>query len=560
MNQLNQHQKRASGNQHSLRATFLLIPLVLLFALFSLFSPPASAQTTPTPAPTPVTDPRFGIVEAFWTPEQAAEIPLGWERIIFYWREIQPNGPDDWNTLHVDERWLAEAQTQGRKVMGLLKNTPAWATDGNSEAGLPRGLYLPIDDPNNLWANYLRQVSTYYAPFGVHDWVIWNEPEIKKGVYGFEFDGNIQDYVQLLKVSYLVLKESDPEARVHLAGLTWWHDTKYLNNLLNAITQEPEAKANNYYFDAFTLHIYFRSETVRGIVEEVEGLQAKYGLDKEVWINETNAAPTEDPDWPVNRPQFPINLDQQAAFIVQAFALGFASGADSIGIYKMWDFLLPAGGESFGLLNPETKAPRPAFYALKTSIERLQFFTTAEITQDKRSYYVVQFTRPGGVTHVMWAKTAASVTITVTAQENQALLINATGNTVQELQPTNGVYTITLNGATCLPTECLVGGEPLFLVEEPPQPTPTPTTTPTVTPSVTPTPTFTPLPPTATATSTATSTAVPSATPTTIPTATPTPPPAGLTSGSWQQTAGAGFLGIGALLVILLAVVGWRKA
>jgi len=68
-------------------------------------------------------DPRFGIVEAFWSPEDAAELGPGWERILFYWREIQPNGPDDWNTLHVREEWLTQANAQGRTVVGLIKNT-----------------------------------------------------------------------------------------------------------------------------------------------------------------------------------------------------------------------------------------------------------------------------------------------------------------------------------------------------------------------------------------------------------------------------------------------------
>ena len=60
--------------------------------------PSAKTQTVP--------DPHFGLTEAFWQPQEAAELGVGWERILFYWREIQPTGPDDWNTLHVMEEWL----------------------------------------------------------------------------------------------------------------------------------------------------------------------------------------------------------------------------------------------------------------------------------------------------------------------------------------------------------------------------------------------------------------------------------------------------------------------
>lgn len=513
------------------------------------------SSITPTP-PTP--DRRFGIVEGFWVPEETAELNVGWERIIFYWREIQPTGPDDWNTLHVLEEWLTEARANGRSVMGLLKNSPPWATDGAGEAGLPRGLYLPVDDPENLWANYVRRVATYYAPLGVHDWVVWNEPEIKPGVFGFEFDGTIDDYVQLLKVTAIVMREVDPEAKIHLAGMTWWHDVTYLDRLLAAIAAEPDAPQHDYYFDAVTLHIYFRSETVRGITEEVAGILAKHGFsDKEIWINETNASPTSDPLWPVTRPQFPINLDQQAWYIVQAYALGFAAGADSIGVYKMLDILLPEGGEAFGILRPD-QSKRPAFEAYKATIATLSHFTEVAIEQETRRAYAIRFEIPRGTAHVMWARTAATATVTVTASLPTAVLINATGDEVTELTAVDGVYTIPLTGAICLPTECLVGGEPLFLVQQEPEPTPTPippTETPSPTPSIT--PSLTPLPPTATPQPTATATLPATAVSTPTPQPTAIGPP--LTSSTTSSSSlGLWFLGIGAMLVVALVIFARR--
>ena len=147
---------------------------------------PAAAQDddgTATP------DPRFGAIESFWAAEEAAELDAGWERILFYWNQIQPTGPDDWNTLHVLEEWLDEANVQDRQVLGVLKNTPewAWSPDGEaSAAAVPNGLYLPVNDPDNLWADYTRKVAEYYGPLGVHNWIIWNEPDIDPGVYGYE--------------------------------------------------------------------------------------------------------------------------------------------------------------------------------------------------------------------------------------------------------------------------------------------------------------------------------------------------------------------------------------
>ncbi len=356
--------------------SFKLISIGILFLLGGglLTAAPSLvlADDPPTPAVEPV-DLRFGAIESFWAPAEAAELGVGWERILFYWNEIQPKDAEDWNTLHVLEEWLVEAAAQDRTVIGLLKNTPAWATDGEPYGGVPRGLYLPIDDPDNLWANYIRRVVDYYAPLGVHDWIIWNEPEIVKGVYGHEFEGTVEDYARLLKVAYLVAKEHDPQATIHLAGYSYWHDPAYLPKLFEVLTADPEAEENNNYFDTLSLHIYFRVETVGELVQQVDELQNEFGLDKPIWVNETNAAPNLDPWWPVERPTFPVDLDQQAWYIVQAHALGFGAGADSMGVYKLIDILLPEGGESFGILRPDY-SQRPAYLAYRTTIAQLRGF------------------------------------------------------------------------------------------------------------------------------------------------------------------------------------------
>src|SRR5690606_23127401 len=91
-------------------------------------------------------DSRFGVVEGFWFPDLTCALGAGWERIIFDWAQHQPEKPEDWHTLNVDDRWLKAANACNRDVVAILKNTPAWATDGIAGAGVPRGLYLPVDD------------------------------------------------------------------------------------------------------------------------------------------------------------------------------------------------------------------------------------------------------------------------------------------------------------------------------------------------------------------------------------------------------------------------------
>jgi hypothetical protein len=536
-----------------------------------------------------VRDRRFGAIEAFWATDEAAELGIGWERILFYWRELQPTGPDDWNTLHVREEWLAEAVAQGRTVVGLLKNTPPWASEDGSEAGLPSGLYLPVDDPGNLWANYVRRVASYYSARSVHHWIIWNEPEIRPDVYGYEFAGTVEDYYQLLKVAYKVMKETDPAAVIHLAGLTWWHDVNYLQRLFQVAAADPEGPANDYFFDVVSLHIYFRSETVQTILNNVQAIQEQFGMDKAVWINETNAAPNQDPLWPVVRPAFPVDLDQQAWYIVQAFALGFGAGADRISVYKLIDVQLPPGGEAFGILRPDFSR-RPAFDAYKTTIRYLSDFSRTSREQGE-NYFVVSFERPQGVTRVMWARHADPVQLQVPALASEALLVGAIGDAMP-ITAVNGAYTIGLAGARC-PGECIIGGEPYLLVEQgarlpsggpPPavlsQGAPVVTVIETAVPTVT--PTMTPAP-SATATGTAIPTSTPLPTLTLVPTGTPAglgainaadavitaqpapvqpsgnDPPDGQTSGVTDQI-GLIFIGSGVVLAVALTVLLVRRA
>src|SRR5512141_916685 len=156
-----------TGNKQRLIVfmALLIIVAIMTAGFLPLIPAPLQAQTMP--------DPRFGVVEAFRDPASAKDLKFGWERILFYWSELQPYGPDDWNIFHVEDGWISTALANGRQVIGLLENTPRWATDGANQIGVPRGLYLPIDDPKNVWAAFVRKVVGRYKG-RIDHWVIWN--------------------------------------------------------------------------------------------------------------------------------------------------------------------------------------------------------------------------------------------------------------------------------------------------------------------------------------------------------------------------------------------------
>ena len=406
----------------------------------------------------------FGVVEGFWLPDAVCELGAGWERIIFDWSQHQPNGPADWYTLNVDDRWLKAAKDCNREVVAIFKHTPAWATDGTPGAGVPRGLYLPVDDPQNLWAQFVRRSAEYYAPRGVTRFIIWNEPDITRDTYGFEFEGTLDDYYQMLKVAYLALKEGNPQAEILLAGTTYWHDVNagkrlYLDRLLERIQQDPDAAGHDCYFDIVSLHIYFRTETVYDIVKKTRQLLDKYGLqNKRIWINEMNAGPTDDPLWPVVRPQYQINLEQQAAFLVQAAALGLAGGAERIAVYKFYDWNLAAGEESFGLLRADDSR-RPAFDAWKMVIQQFEGVQRAVAAQTEHTEAVRLTLKDESFLYVLWARTDADVNLMAVGSNDLVAVMDQYGHNQTPTVDPSGNVIVSLKGARCDKKDgCAVGG------------------------------------------------------------------------------------------------------
>lgn len=437
----------------------LLLTLLLVVAIV-----PAAAQT---PAED---DNRFGVVEGMWFPDLTCELGAGWERIIFDWSQHQPEGPDDWYTLNVDDRWLKAASACNREVVAIVKNVPDWATDGTPGPGVPLGLDLPVEDPGNYWANFMRRTAEYYAPRGVHRFIIGNEPDISRETYGFEFEGELEDYFLMLKTAYLAAKSANPAAQIHLAATTYWHDANtgrrlYMDRLLERIRSDPDSEANDEYFDVFSLHIYFRVETIPQIVGLMRGLLEQYGMgDKAIWINEMNAAPTADPAWPVERPQFPLDLEQQAAFLIQGAALGLASGVERMAVYKLVDQGLPEGGESFGILTPGSNAPRPAFYAWRTVAQTFTDVIRAEEARSEQVHAVRLFHADGRQTVVVWALNAQAASVEIGGAGDKVYAVDMAGHRTL-LRSADGVYRLTLPAARCNDNDgCFIGGVPAVII------------------------------------------------------------------------------------------------
>lgn len=432
--------------------------LVILFALL-LTTRPGHSQADPPPA-----DPRFGAVETYHAPEIADEIGVGWSRIMFYWSELERTGPDDWNEFHAPLERIDREVAGGREIVGMLVHTPAWATDGIPGAGVPRGLYRPIDDSENVWAAFVRDVAGIYRG-RVDSWVIWNEPDIPMTTYGAQWEGTMADYYQLVKVAYLAAHQVNPDVKIHLGGLTYWHAKDYLHDFLTISVADATAAEHGYYFDVVTTHIYFQPDTTAEIVGSLRRTLADFQLDRPIWLSETNAPPYDDPAHPWDEPLFPVTQRMQASFLLQEFALAMAEGVDRMAVYKWIDQPPPLPGyDVYGLMRSDGE-PRPAFAAFQVIVRH---YAGAEATLhiDQPEMHEVVLARGERSTRVMWARSSLPVVMLIPALAPSGTWVEQDGMETPAT-PILGYYLFILKGATCMPNfGCFIGGPPLLLVED----------------------------------------------------------------------------------------------
>lgn len=470
------------------RRAFFMVALALTGAA----AHPAQAQT-PTPRPQ---DNRYGVIESYEDPAAAGRLGVSWTRVRFQWAEVQAAGPEAWEPP-LDDEALAEEIDDGRMVVGLIIGIPDWARDRD---GLPRGLYLPLDDPGNTWATFVRDIVSRYEG-RIDHWIIWNEPDIAdKDAPGHTWDGTIEDFVQLQKTAYLVAKETNPEAVIHLGAFTYFWDPGYFRRFLDSVAMDPAAAENGFFFDIATAHLYFQPNYIYIIIDVFDKIMATHNLDKPIWLVETNAPPMNDPYWVVPNWTLAVSLNEQAAFMPQAVAAALAAGAERIAVYKLKDTEgdREANPEPFGLIRWD-ESRRPAYNTYRVAIRLLEGVTAAE-RERWDAVGQIRLDQPAQTTTVLFARLPQPQTARVRASAPTAEWVDMWGKS-ETIEAEDGYFNVELPGALCLQTiadYCMIGGTTYYLIQEAgdePFATTTRAATVTPTPAATATPTTTPTPP-----------------------------------------------------------------
>ena len=138
-------------------------------------------------------------------------------RVPIYWALDQPTARAPYDFSRADQV-IGAARRHGLHVLAVVLQAPPWARVH------PESLWSEPSDVD-AYSRFLSAAVARYAPLGVHDWQVWNEPN---GPYfwndGFDSRGTpIQapfgNYLTLLRAVHTAIKTADPSARVVLAGL-----------------------------------------------------------------------------------------------------------------------------------------------------------------------------------------------------------------------------------------------------------------------------------------------------------------------------------------------------
>jgi hypothetical protein len=333
--------------------------------------PPAASAATQVPASGPV----FGISVPDLVGETAAtqaawladikSLGLTSVRISAEWSDIQYGGPTSYDWSQLDQA-VAAIRADGLSVDMVIGGAPSWAAVSGAA-----GDASPQPANPATFGAFAAAVAARYAPEGVQDYEIWNEPN---NVIFWQPAPNPAAYTADLVASYQDIKAVDPAAVVITGGLA--PETNDGTNI-NAITflQDMYADGAKGSFNAVGYHPYSYpalpdtyelwsgwSQMSQTPVSIESVLAANGNASVPLWLTEVGA-PTNGPDG--------VGTAAQAEDLTQAIAN--AKATSSIGalfIYTYEDSGTDTSTDEdwFGLLTA-SGAQNPSYAAVAAALK-----------------------------------------------------------------------------------------------------------------------------------------------------------------------------------------------
>ncbi len=522
-------------------AAAAVVWLVLFAALPGQIAAATPAQSAPADSwqwavckapwnPAAFADEKFGVNESFRATEIAKNIGAKWSRFVFEWSQVEEEEGNYQKLSHqfyLGPGTLNRELGNGFRTYGLIKNTPPFA-----QLEPTHGVRSKPD--LDKWGHFVRVMVSHFKG-DIDYWAIWNEVEISPGGPNARYNtlvGTAADYLEILKVAYRVAKSANPDAKIIVAPYSYHFDLQeggeqslpWLDAFIAALLADPEAEANNYYFDVFAMNIYRNPhdiyDRIAGSIPwsvrppdrtSIKSRLEAAGIDPnrfEWWITEMNFMAYDDAqaegwDPEARNDGFRITMQEQAAALVQAYALAFAAGWDKVFWHAMSDDPPPPPDELWGMArfnphleNADTGRLRPAAcaylmaarYMAHATNTRLHTLDRPNQTTDPNGTYnpnprqfaprfewhvqQVTFDRDGERTFVLWNSGPEDVLVAVQRSAASARLLDMFGNELP-LTQSGAYWLVNLGKATRHfslfggdPADYFyIGGAPVFLIE-----------------------------------------------------------------------------------------------
>jgi len=298
---------------------------------------------------------------------------IDWLRTGFVWSALERKN-DQWDFSRTDDV-VARCEKAKIKIMGLLHGTPRWAE--------------PTIDHLDEWLEFVRTTVNRYKG-RVPAWQVWNEPNLDQ----FWKNPNPEHYATLLKATYRVIKEVDPQAIV-----VWGAPSKLDWRFLKPALAAAEGK-----FDVMAIHPYGYEDPrspesyIAAALVELKRLLAKYGAgDKPIWFTEWG--------WPTHTGRRGMTDRQQGQYLPRAYLLAIHHGMERGFWYEFQERAQAdeVNEDAFGILEYDLK-PKPAYQAYATMITARPPGSVVLPTESPQGLiYHLRWRRPDGkIGHAIW--------------------------------------------------------------------------------------------------------------------------------------------------------------
>jgi hypothetical protein len=343
------------SQQHLPRAVLLV--LALLAALVCLPTGPAAADAA-SPYGVDIHSPGGDELTLVLNEVQAAGI--GWVHVAVNWPWVEGSpGSFDW-TLY--DEIVNAAHARGIQVLATILYTPAWATTGRPQTGVP---------DTAAWSDFCRRAAQRYRG-QVSYWGLWNEPNLAEF-----WDGTRQQYIDgLLKPGADAIHAGNPDAKVggpalaHLSSASWfdWLDDviRQAGDHLDFVTHHAYASDNRGVtakLDDSTLFGGFPDLWSVSPPSLQEVLHHAGWWGRPVWLTETG--------WQSKA----VGEPQQAAYYGGILDDWFTGRSGQSWLTKLFFYEMKDGtsatSPSWGILRPDG-SEKPAYLAYKDFIARSQ--------------------------------------------------------------------------------------------------------------------------------------------------------------------------------------------